>query len=320
MPEFITLNIPQEIDSEKFLNSYRENTTTWKLTFPLIGGFFSCVEFMLGNDRDISKAIQVLYKLLRKHDNTISDQNLLSIVVSMYFPFVMQATQYALKMLNSQKYSDWVVCFIYCLKNVDKELLHSWWKKENTSRVGSFLLLLSKCPQHILNLKLNYEFEEECKLVIFEVCYDFTQIFKDKIFTDKSPFVSTFISTLSNLLFTSKSEFLQIALLSFFTVIVKNFTGIFESKNTLCENIIGNIFYLFESDNTKIRQEAVFLFFLMIQTNYKLRGNLSYMKMASSVAISRILAEQVIFFFIFFCFLFIFYLFFFYFLLGIPRC
>eukprot|EP01096_Ripella_sp_DP13-Kostka_P011959 TRINITY_DN4916_c0_g1_i8.p1 TRINITY_DN4916_c0_g1~~TRINITY_DN4916_c0_g1_i8.p1 ORF type:complete len:1485 (+),score=781.21 TRINITY_DN4916_c0_g1_i8:1676-6130(+) len=101
-----------------------------------------------------AKAIQIksmasIRKLFVSHDfdhRYVSDQTVQQNVSSLYFPLLLIMVDHPVKLdFVFRENRDYLICFLFLLKNVSPSLLAQWWSKETKSRLYNFFEILYTC-------------------------------------------------------------------------------------------------------------------------------------------------------------------------------
>lgn len=102
-------------------------------------------------------AVTVLRDLFWKHDHDprYKDPVMRERIAQIYFPFIIMFIDHWHRMqefAHTYSFNErrcWFICFIWVLKNVNRALLQTWWKRDTTpKRKKAFLDILSDCILH----------------------------------------------------------------------------------------------------------------------------------------------------------------------------
>eukprot|EP01114_Cavostelium_apophysatum_P003911 TRINITY_DN1404_c0_g1_i1.p1 TRINITY_DN1404_c0_g1~~TRINITY_DN1404_c0_g1_i1.p1 ORF type:complete len:1840 (+),score=629.05 TRINITY_DN1404_c0_g1_i1:76-5595(+) len=98
-----------------------------------------------------SKVMQTLRNLLAKHDldPRYQDKAVKERIATMYFPFVVQVLDNfdTFKEAEFDEKRTIFVCFLFIIKNIPRNFLSLWWKKETQTRVVLFFEALLQCSE-----------------------------------------------------------------------------------------------------------------------------------------------------------------------------
>ena len=292
-PDFLAMNMSEVGEHSKLIENFQQEGPWWSC-FPFACTLLEAITIGLTRDKESSFAISILYGILKQHQNQIEDKIQLEKATAMYFPFIQKVCAVGPKMLITQKGKEWILSFLFILKNTERNLTIEWWKSEGVSRISSFLLILSHCTKEVLGNSFEVSFREECSVALLDICNSFYHTFSESFSKQGSPFIDTFLSIYNRLLTDPPTVFFHRTICVSFAVLVKKLADhIFNKKYNFCENFSFSILKSCTSESDKVREDVVSILLLMIRLNTKLVGNFALLKNAASLAISKLMSSEV---------------------------
>jgi hypothetical protein len=155
--QFIPLNLPIA-DDLTGISVTDIKTVYWKRHFLaglLLEEVGKCMAKPTSDRR--AAAVTVFRDLLWKHDHDprYRDPAMRERIAQIYFPFLLMVIDhwpYMQEYATSYSFNErrcWFVCFIWVLKNVNRNLLQTWWKRDTTpKRKKAFLDIMADCILH----------------------------------------------------------------------------------------------------------------------------------------------------------------------------
>eukprot|EP01087_Luapelamoeba_hula_P015415 TRINITY_DN4603_c0_g1_i1.p1 TRINITY_DN4603_c0_g1~~TRINITY_DN4603_c0_g1_i1.p1 ORF type:complete len:2339 (+),score=482.98 TRINITY_DN4603_c0_g1_i1:7388-14404(+) len=174
---YVSLNMPLPVDKMKvyslkipqLLRNHRQHHF-------LVGTLLKEIQSIQGESGAIrAQAIITLKNLLKKHstDERYQDSVLKERVANLYFPFVPLLVDGIDQLPSGIEAADWLLCFVWVIRNCTRSLLQSWWNKDTQTRHLAFLRLLSGA----LRFFKSADFGSEVACTVLVVLTDFMSDF-----------------------------------------------------------------------------------------------------------------------------------------------
>ncbi|KAL6049946.1 RasGEF domain-containing protein [Balamuthia mandrillaris] len=287
---YIPLNLPRpqritSLDVDQLINDF------WSNHF-LAGLLLKEVE---ATSKDESAALRTqgiitLRNMLKKHDTDeryAYDEQVKSRIADLYFPYLLILMERMDVVLVEKEKDDWLLCFIYIVKNCSKDLLKSWWKRDTQKRQISFLRLLASC---LKAFEAGMQCGGEVCMTTLDVLMDFMIDFEEELIAPGSELIGPVLTVVHRLLQASSEYFLS-CLYSSMQFIVHRFKKPlfrYPGNSKFCEMLSYEILRHCNFRDVVIRTKASSLFFLLLKKNFEEMGHVSRMKVQSTVAVSRL--------------------------------
>ncbi|KAL6054781.1 dedicator of cytokinesis protein 7 isoform X5 [Balamuthia mandrillaris] len=292
---YVPLNLPLET-SISSVPTIQEDF--WR-NHPIAGLLLNEVCSCLTKDKITRlRGITTLRNLLWKHDSDprYASQQKKQRVATLYFPFIVMVLDkvHTIESMDEDEQQDWLICFMWILRNCNhKLLLRVWWKKEALRSLKAFFLILSKAVESFRGSPL---LQQEVGFSTLDVLEEFMEDFARELQggaggTDNSgELMENMFPVLILLLQGKRSVSFLLSMFSTLRYFIHTHSkAIFRWKNTVyCSDLSFEILRHCNFAHAAIRSQAAALFFLLIKTNFSETKTFARMRLQSTIAVSRL--------------------------------
>eukprot|EP01125_Pyxidicula_operculata_P000299 TRINITY_DN1035_c0_g1_i3.p1 TRINITY_DN1035_c0_g1~~TRINITY_DN1035_c0_g1_i3.p1 ORF type:complete len:1398 (-),score=386.54 TRINITY_DN1035_c0_g1_i3:198-4391(-) len=300
----IPLKFPEVVDWKEFMNSsYKLHHLSGKL-------IQNVTSYLTLNQQDPftvqmrSRAIQSFRAILSEveADKRYNDRARQSRIATTYFPFllILIDNPSIITALPLPEKSDWCLCFIYLLRNINANVFTSWMEIETKKRQMAFFVLLRECL---------CTFENGVKQVIHQVAVTILDVISNFILVhskDLNEETSDSFSIFKYIIFIFKALFnipqleiqelvigpIQQLVESCSNVLFPDITSVEKETNDYLEILMNEIMKLSISESRSIRNGTCTLLYKLLKANYKSLSSISRVRVCASIAISKIIGSQ----------------------------
>ncbi|KAH3766773.1 DOCK family protein [Pelomyxa schiedti] len=279
---------------------------------PLVGVLLCLVQkCILHKGTNRLHGIKTLRDVLRKHalDARYNSPELQKKICSMYFPLILSAVsnKEVLNQFEDSHKHDYLISFLYVLKNCEKELLRMWWRADTEKRHTIFFELILDCIEHFQD---QAAFNEVLRIaakkskLFMEERRHFLDSPQDPVF---SRILAVWTSLLANIdicAFTAvplvdprslhQATTFQLTAAGVRTLINDHGVQLFVNQgNSFCDLLSYELLrYMNSPKNATVGETALDLFYLMLWRHFEHTNDTLRMKIQALIAATKLLGYE----------------------------
>lgn len=294
-PYYVPLNVPTpfELSDATELDTSALVHSLWKEHF-FVGIMLREIRSCLRQKKRIrEQSITTLRTLFQSHDADPRYQEMATKtrITSLYFPFILiaiEGAEFIKGDLSAESQMDWLVCLLFVLKNSDRDLVRRMWRSESQERRSTLLSLL------VLALDTFKELRE----MFATVCQATLDLLFDFVVASEGPtppeIAAHMLEATALLLSNNTRSFLasMYPVLHQLATTLADHLFVGSANIKTCEAICYEMLLDCNCSDSVVRSHATSAFYVLLQVNYTTTGDVSRMKMQSTVAVSRMVGEE----------------------------
>jgi len=238
------------------------------------------------------EAIRALRHILWKHDidNRYAEKHRKQRVAAIYFPYIIMVLERVnvIKSMVDDEKREWLICFLWIVKNCNHEqLLRQWWKKDTLKSLKAFFDILCCCLE---TFKDEGELRREMCFTILLIVEAFMEDFQEELDDESTSHMQNMWSVVALLLQMDNSvTFMEHLFKTLQYYIYTYRRTLFRWRNTsYCGDLCFEILRHCNFSDSVVSTQAASLFYVLIKSNYTETKTFSRIKLQSTIAVSKL--------------------------------